>query len=63
MDGVQPAVKAAATKAYKQGSSPRHVRVAVLITLPGQKKSLKKRIAEILEPDENGLPVEMVVPC
>lgn len=55
MDGVQPAVKAALTKAYKQGSSTRHVRVADLITLPGQKKAPKKRIAAILEPDENGL--------
>ncbi|KAM0937086.1 putative BRCT domain, AAA+ ATPase domain, ATPase, AAA-type, core, replication factor C subunit 1 [Dioscorea sansibarensis] len=58
MDGVQPAVKAALTKAYKQGSSTRHVRVADLITLPGQKKAPKKRIAAILEPDENGLPEE-----
>ncbi|KAH7653030.1 replication factor C subunit 1 protein [Dioscorea alata] len=55
MDGIQPAVKAALTKAYKQGSSTRHVRVADLITLPGQKKAPKKRIAAILEPDENGL--------
>ncbi|KAJ0974153.1 hypothetical protein J5N97_016118 [Dioscorea zingiberensis] len=58
MDGIQATVKAALTKAYKQGSSSRHVRVADMITLPGQKKAPKKRIAAMLEPDENGLPEE-----
>ncbi|KAF3788634.1 Replication factor C subunit 1 [Nymphaea thermarum] len=55
LDGIQPAVKSALTKAYKQGSSSRVVRVADLITLPGQKKAPKKRIAAILEPVEDGV--------
>lgn len=55
MDGIQPAVKSALTKAYKQGSISRVVRVADLITLPGQKKTPKKRIAAILEPVEDGI--------
>ncbi|XP_031498446.1 replication factor C subunit 1 isoform X2 [Nymphaea colorata] len=55
LDGIQPAVKSALTKAYKQGSSSRIVRVADLITLPGQKKAPKKRIAAILEPVEDGV--------
>jgi replication factor C subunit 1 len=61
MEGIQPAVKAALTKAYKQGSASRVVRSADLITLPGVKKAPKKRIAAILEPpvetetsEENG---------
>ncbi|XP_057955237.1 replication factor C subunit 1 isoform X2 [Malania oleifera] len=56
LDGIQPAVKAALTKAYNQGSSLRVVRAADLITLPGVKKAPKKRIAAILEPavDEVG---------
>ncbi|KAJ6827135.1 replication factor C subunit 1 isoform X2 [Iris pallida] len=58
MDGIQPAVKAALTKAYKQGSSSRVIRAADLITLPGLKKAPKKRIAAILEPLESGLPEE-----
>ncbi|XP_077245326.1 replication factor C1 [Tasmannia lanceolata] len=58
LDGIQPAVKAALTKAYKQGSSSRVVRAADLITFPGLKKAPKKRIAAMLEPIENGLPEE-----
>ncbi|CAO2828348.1 unnamed protein product [Amaranthus hypochondriacus] len=54
-DGILPAVKAALTKAYKEGSSLRVVRTADMITLPGLKKAPKKRIAAILEPvDELG---------
>lgn len=50
LDGIQPAVKSALTKAYKEQSKSRVVRVADLITLPGVKKAPKKRIAAILEP-------------
>ncbi|XP_078172068.1 replication factor C subunit 1-like isoform X3 [Carex rostrata] len=57
MEGIQPAVKAALTKAYKQGSTSRVVRSADMITLPGVKKAPKKRIAAILEP-----PVETETP-
>lgn len=54
--GIQPAVKSALTKAYKQGSSLRVVRSADMITLPGVKKAPKKRIAAMLEPaDGEGL--------
>ncbi|KAG0501918.1 hypothetical protein HPP92_001990 [Vanilla planifolia] len=53
MDGVQPAVKAALTKAYKQDSS-RVVRTADLISLPGIKKAPKKRIAALIDPSVNG---------
>lgn len=52
MDGVPPAVKAALTRAYKEGSSSRVIRAADLITLPGMKKAPKKRIAAMLEPLE-----------
>uniref|UniRef100_A0A5B7ACB2 Replication factor C subunit 1 n=1 Tax=Davidia involucrata TaxID=16924 RepID=A0A5B7ACB2_DAVIN len=55
MDGIQPAVKAALTKAYNKGSSSRVVRTADLITLPGIKKAPKKRIAAMLEPVDDGL--------
>ncbi|OVA07201.1 BRCT domain [Macleaya cordata] len=55
LEGVQPAVKAALTKAYKQGSSSRVIRTADLITLPGMKKAPKKRIAAMLEPVDDGL--------
>lgn len=55
MDGIQPAVKAALTRAYKQGSSSRVVRTADLINLPGMKKAPSKRVAAMLEPAENGL--------
>ncbi|WOL16902.1 replication factor C subunit 1 isoform X4 [Canna indica] len=58
MDSIQPAVKSALTKAYKQGSSSRIVRAADLITLPGMKKAPKKRIAAILEPVDNNLAEE-----
>jgi replication factor C subunit 1 len=58
MDGIQPAVKSALTKAYKQGSSSRVVRAADLINIPGMKKPLKKRVAAILEPLEESLPDE-----
>ncbi|XP_062197215.1 replication factor C subunit 1-like [Phragmites australis] len=58
MDGIQPAVKSALTKAYKQGSSSRVVRSADLINIPGIKKPLKKRVAAILEPVEESLPEE-----
>lgn len=60
MDGIQPAVKSALTKAYKQGSSSRVVRAADLINIPGMKKPLKKRVAAILEPVEESLPEENV---
>ena len=55
LEGVQPAVKAALTKAYNKGSSSRLVRAADLITLPGIKKAPKKRIAAILEPVDDEL--------
>ncbi|XAR60217.1 hypothetical protein NMG60_11033488 [Bertholletia excelsa] len=58
LDGIQPAVKAALTKAYKQGSSSRVIRTADLITLPGVKKAPKKRIAAMLETVEDALPEE-----
>uniref|UniRef100_A0A0D9XTE1 Replication factor C subunit 1 n=1 Tax=Leersia perrieri TaxID=77586 RepID=A0A0D9XTE1_9ORYZ len=58
MDGIQPAVKSALTKAYKQGSSSRVVRAADLVNIPGMKKPLKKRVAAILEPVEESLPEE-----
>jgi len=58
MDGIQPAVKSALTKAYKQGSSCRVIRAADLINIPGMKKPLKKRVAAILEPVEESLPDE-----
>ncbi|VFR03000.1 unnamed protein product [Cuscuta campestris] len=50
MEGIQPAVKAALTRAYNKGSSSRVVRTADLITLPGLKKAPKKRVAAMLEP-------------
>ncbi|KAI3982515.1 hypothetical protein MKX01_031254 [Papaver californicum] len=52
--GIQPAVKAALTKAYKQGSSSRIIRSADLIALPGFKKVPKKRIAAMLEAVDSG---------
>lgn len=55
MDGIQPAVKAALTKAYNKGSSSRVIRTADMVTLPGMKKALKKRVAAILEPVEESL--------
>ncbi|XVE68531.1 hypothetical protein DITRI_Ditri09bG0075500 [Diplodiscus trichospermus] len=53
MEGIPSAVKAALTKAYKEGSKTRMVRVADLVTLPGIKKAPKKRIAAILEPSDD----------
>ncbi|GMH01818.1 hypothetical protein Nepgr_003657 [Nepenthes gracilis] len=58
LDGIQPAVKAALTKAYKDGSSSRIIRTADLIPLPGMRKAPKKRIAAILEPTSNELAEE-----
>lgn len=55
LEGIQPAVKAALTRAYKEGSKSRMVRAADLISLPGMKKAPKKRIAAILEPSDEGL--------
>ncbi|GLT75813.1 hypothetical protein SLA2020_475100 [Shorea laevis] len=55
LEGIPPAVKAAMTKAYNEGSKSRMVRAADLITLPGMKKAPKKRIAAILEPSDDGL--------
>lgn len=51
LEGIQPAVKAALTKAYKEGSKSR-VRVAEFVTFPGMKKAPKKRITAILEPSD-----------
>ncbi|GER53079.1 replication factor C subunit 1 [Striga asiatica] len=60
LDGIQPAVKAALTRAYNKGSSSRVVRAADLITLPGIKKAPKKRVAAMLEPIEDNLVGENV---
>lgn len=63
MEGIQPAVKTALTKAYNKGSSSRVIRTAPLITLPGIRKAPKKRVAAMLEPveetlvEDNGNPV------
>lgn len=52
LDGIQPAIKAALTKAYKQNEQSHRVRSADLlpaILLPGQKKTPKsKRVASLL---------------
>ncbi|XVF00079.1 hypothetical protein REPUB_Repub03eG0254700 [Reevesia pubescens] len=42
LEGIPPAVKAALTKAYNEGSKRRMVRAADLVTLPGMKKAPKK---------------------
>ncbi|CAK7332077.1 unnamed protein product [Dovyalis caffra] len=55
LDGIPSTVKAALTRAYKEGSKLRMVRAADLVTLPGMKKVPKKRIAAILEPSDEGL--------
>ncbi|XP_062088936.1 replication factor C subunit 1 isoform X2 [Humulus lupulus] len=55
LEGIPPAVKSALTRAYKEGSKSRMVRVADFVTLPGIKKAPKKRIAAILEPSDNGI--------
>ncbi|XWS08179.1 hypothetical protein CRYUN_Cryun41cG0057700 [Craigia yunnanensis] len=53
LEGIPTAVKAALTKAYKEGSKTRMVRAADLVTLPEIKKAPKKRIAAILEPSDD----------
>ncbi|KAG9156053.1 hypothetical protein Leryth_012117 [Lithospermum erythrorhizon] len=58
LEGVQPAVKTALTKAYNKGSKSRVIRTADLITLPGIKKAPKKRIAAMLEPVDEGIAEE-----
>ncbi|KAJ9189320.1 hypothetical protein P3X46_000630 [Hevea brasiliensis] len=58
MDGIPSAVKAALTRAYKEGNKSRMVRAADF-PLPGVKKATKKRIAAILEPTEDGLAEEI----
>ncbi|KAL0369469.1 UNVERIFIED_CONTAM: Replication factor C subunit [Sesamum angustifolium] len=58
LDGIQPAVKSALTRAYNKGSSSRVIRSADLITLPGIKKPPKKRVAAMLEPVEDTLAEE-----
>lgn len=55
MGGIASAVKAALTRAYKEGSKSRMVRTADFVTLPGIKKAPKKRIAAILEPSDEGV--------
>ncbi|GMN28499.1 hypothetical protein TIFTF001_041180 [Ficus carica] len=55
LGGIPSAVKAALTRAYKEGSKSRMVRAADFVTLPGIKKAPKKRIAAILEPSDGGL--------
>ncbi|XP_011088993.1 replication factor C subunit 1 [Sesamum indicum] len=58
LDGIQPVVKSALTRAYNKGSSSRVIRSADLITLPGIKKAPKKRVAAMLEPVEETLAEE-----
>ncbi|XP_020533153.1 replication factor C subunit 1 isoform X2 [Jatropha curcas] len=58
MDGIPSTVKAALTRAYKEGNKFRMVRTADLVPLPGMKKVPKKRIAAILEPSDDGLAEE-----
>ncbi|KAM1262958.1 hypothetical protein ACFX13_028689 [Malus domestica] len=53
LDGILPAVKAAPTKAYKEGSKTRMIRAADFVTIPGMKKVPKKRIAALLEPSDD----------
>ncbi|PON35673.1 DNA replication factor RFC1, C-terminal [Trema orientale] len=52
LEGIPSAVKAALTRAYKEGNKSRMVRAADFVTLPGIKKAPKKRIAAILEPSD-----------
>lgn len=56
MDGIQPVVKSALTRAYNKGSSSRVIKTADLITLPGIKKAPKKRVAAMLEPVDDTSP-------
>ncbi|ONK68849.1 uncharacterized protein A4U43_C05F16650 [Asparagus officinalis] len=61
LEGIQPTLKAALTREYKEASKTRVVRAPDLINLPGIKKAPKKRIAAILEPVDavdSGLPEE-----
>ncbi|KAL8057920.1 hypothetical protein ABFX02_04G215200 [Erythranthe guttata] len=58
LDGIQPAVKSALTRAYNKGSSLRVVRAADLVTISNFKKAPKKRIAAMLEPLEGSLAEE-----
>ncbi|GAB4840173.1 replication factor C subunit 1 [Ancistrocladus abbreviatus] len=58
LDSLQPAVKAALTRAYKESMSSRIVRTADLISLPGMKKAPKKRVAAMLEPVSDELAEE-----
>lgn len=58
LDGIQPVVKAALTRAYNKGSKSRVIRTADLISLPGIKKAPKKRVAAMLEPLDEGLAEE-----
>lgn len=55
LDGIQPAVKAALTRAYNKGSSSRVIRAADLVSLPGIKRAPKKRVAAMLEPIDDTL--------
>ena len=55
LDGIQPTVGPALTKAYNKGSKTRMVRAADLVMLPGVKKAPKMQIAAILEPSDDGL--------
>ncbi|KAG5248303.1 replication factor [Salix suchowensis] len=55
LDGISSTVKAALTRAYKDENKSRMVRAADLVALPGKKKALKKRVAAILEPSDDGL--------
>ena len=55
LDGIPSTVKAALTRAYKDENKSRMVRAADLVALPGKKKALKKRVAAILEPTDDGL--------
>ena len=53
LDGILPSVKAALTKAYKEGSKTRMVRAADFVAIPGMKKAPMKRIAALLEPSDD----------
>lgn len=55
LGGIPSAVKAALTRAYKEGSKSRMVRAADFVSLPGIKKAPKRRIAAIIEPSDGGL--------
>ncbi|KAH7834550.1 hypothetical protein Vadar_017316 [Vaccinium darrowii] len=54
-DGIQPAIKAALTKAFNKGSKSLVIWTAHLINLPGIKKAPKKGVAAMLEPAEDEL--------